>query len=206
MGKRMLIAFIPEKEVIENMKKVRKIAGIKPKRNSAPHITIVDNTYSDIKKVDKELKKISKEFSPFNAKIRGFDTFVVNKKLRIERYKQNNSLIYMIKKNPLMSKFRKKLFLKLDYLKTKERFGQWKKENPNLSKKALANIEKYGTPFGLNEWKFHVTMGLIPKEKTKEILEKIKELNLDKSWKISHFGLFVRKNGWVLFKKYSFNS
>ena len=202
----MLIAFIPEKEVIGNMRQVRKITGIKPKRNSAPHITIVDNTYSDINKVDKELKEISKEFSPFDAKIKGFDTFVVNKKLRIEKYQQKNSLIYLIKKNPLMNKFRKELFLKLDYLKTKERFGQWKKENPNLSKKALANIEKYGTPFGLNEWRFHVTMGLIPKDKTKEILEKIRGLNLNKTWKISHFGLFVRKNGWVLFRKYRFGS
>lgn len=202
----MLIAFIPKKEVIENMKKVRKIAGIKPKRNSAPHITIVDNTYSDIKKVDEELKKISKEFSPFNAKIKGFDTFVVNKKLRIEKYLQNNPLIYMVKKNPVMNKFRKNIFLKLNYLKTRERIGRYKRENPNLSKKALANVEKYGTPFGLNEWKFHVTIGLIPEDKTKEILEKIKKLNLSKSWKINHFGLFIRKNGWVLFKKYRFNS
>lgn len=203
MGKRMLIAFIPEKEVVNNMKKVRKIAGIKSKRNSAPHITIVDNTYSSIKKVDQELKKLSKEFSSFSARIKGLNTFIVNKNLKIEKYGQNNSLIYLIKKNLLMNKFRKELFTKLDYLKTKERLGAWKKENPRLSKTALANIEKYGTPFSMDEWKFHVTIGLIPKDKTKEIMKKIQGLNLSKSWKIKHFGLFVRKNGWVLLKKYS---
>ena len=79
-------------------------------------------------------------------------------------------------------------------------------ENPKMSKKGLANVEKYGTPFGLREWKFHITMGLIPKEKQKEILNKIQKLNLQESWNIDSFGLFVRKRGWVLFRKYYFKS
>lgn len=200
----MLVAFIPEKEAIKNMIKIRKIAGIKSKKNSAPHITIIDNSYSNVKDVDKELKKISKKFSQFNAKIKGLDIFVVNKKLKIERYKQHNSLIYMIKKNKLMERFRKELFQILNYLKTRERVGQWKRENPKISEKALESIEKYGTPFGLKEWKFHITIGLIPKKKQEKILNEIKKLNLKKIWKITHFGLFVRKNGWILSKKYSF--
>jgi len=209
MGKRMLIAFIPQKRVVDNLRKIRKIAKIKTEKGSGlrtPHITIIDDSYSNIKKVDKELRKISKITKPFIAKIKGLDTFVVNKKLKIERYKQNNSLIYMIKDNSQMNNFRRILYKKLNFLKTKERLKQWKKENPHMPKKALENVKKYGTPFGLNGWKFHTTIGLIPKTKQKEILNKIKKLNLSENWTINHFGLFIRKNGWVLFKKYSFDS
>lgn len=203
----MLIAFIPQKKLLQNLIKVRKIAGIKIKKNSGlktPHITIIDDSYSDLKQVDKELKEIVKSISPFVAKIKGLDTFDVNQNLKIKKYKQNNSLIYRIKDNPSMNKFRKELLIKLNPLKTKERLKQWTEENPKISKKALKNIEKYSTPFGLKGWKFHITIGLIPKEKQKEILKNIKKLNLQRSWKIDHFSLFVRKNGWTLSKKYYF--
>ncbi len=205
----MLIAFIPQKKVVKNLIKVRKIAGIKVKKNSGlrtPHITIIDNSYLDVKKVDKELKKIAKSISPFVAKIKGLDIFVVNQNLKIKKYKQSNSLIYMIKNNSSMNKFRRELLIKLNPLKTKERLRQWMEENPKMSKKGLANVEKYGTPFGLKKWKFHITMGLIPKEKQKEILNKIQKLNIQDSWDIDHFGLFVREKGWVLFRKYYFKS
>tara|TARA_Y100000310_G_scaffold228983_2_gene231346 strand:- start:3703 stop:3855 length:153 start_codon:yes stop_codon:yes gene_type:complete len=49
-------------------------------------------------------------------------------------------------------------------------------------------------------------MGLIPKEKQKEILNKIQKLDIHENWKIDHCGLFVRKRGWVLFGKYYFKS
>lgn len=205
----MLIAFIPQKKVVKKLLKVRKIAEIKVKKNSGlktPHITIIENSYLDVNRVDKELKKIAKSINPFVAKIKGLDTFVVNQNLKIKKYKQNNSLIYMIKNNLSMNKFRRELLIKLNPLNTKERLRQWMEENPKMSKEGLANVEKYGTPFGLKEWKFHITMGLIPKEKQKEILNKIKKLNLKESWKIDHFGLFVRKRGWVLFRKYYFKS
>jgi len=205
----MLIAFIPQKKVVKNLIKVRKIAGIKVKKNSGLktlHITIIENSYSDVEKVDKELKKIVKSSGPFVAEIKGLDTFVVNQNLQIKKYKQNNSLIYMIKNNLSMNKFRKELLKKLNPLKSKERLRQWMDENPQMSKKGLANVEKYGTPFGLREWKFHITMGLIPKEKQKEILNKIQKLNIQESFNIDSFGLFVRKRGWVLFRKYHFES
>lgn len=208
MGERVLIAFIPQKRVIDNLQKIRKIAGINIEKSSGlktPHITIIDDSYSNVKEVDKELKKIAKITKPFLAKIKGIDTFVVKKDLRIERYKENNSLVYLIKNNPQMNQFRKEIYKKLASLKTGERLKQWKKENLKMPKKVLENIEKYGTPFEMNEWKFHTTIGLIPKTKQKEILKKIEKLNLSGNWTIDHFGLFVRKNGWVLFKKYSFN-
>lgn len=205
MEKRVLIAFIPQKKIVENLKKIRKIAKIKIERNSGlktPHITIVDNSYFDIKRVDKELRKIAKSTKPFTVKIKGLNTFAVKKVLKIERYKQNNSLIYLIENNPRMSKFRKDVLTRLNFLKTNDRFEQWKRENPNISKTAIKNIKKYGTPFGLKEWKFHTTIGLIPKSKQKEILKKIERLNLSEEWHIGNFGLFVRKKGWILFKKY----
>jgi len=203
---RVLIAFMPSRKMRDNISKVRKIIGIKVEKNSGlktPHMTIIDNSYSDVKKVDKELGKIAKFTKPFVAKIKGLDTFVVNKKLKIEKYKQN-PLIYLIKNNPAMNKFRRDLLIQIDSLKTKERLKQWMKENPEMSKKGLVNVEKYGTAFGLREWKFHTTIGLIPKIKQKEILERIHKLNIQDNWEINHFGLFVRKNGWVLFKKYYF--
>jgi 2'-5' RNA ligase len=207
MGKRVLIAFIPQKKVVQNLIKVRKIAGIKVKKSSGlktPHITIIDNSFSDIRKVDKELKEISRSFKPFTIKFKGIDTFVVKGAIGIEKYNQTNSLIYMVKNNPSINKFRRELIIKLNPLKTKERLKQWIGENPKLSKRSLANIEKYGTPFGLKEWKFHTTMGLIPKEKQKEILKKIKKLNFQGSWKIDHFGLFIRKNGWIILLLFSY--
>ncbi|MAH49504.1 hypothetical protein CMI37_27015 [Candidatus Pacearchaeota archaeon] len=140
----MLVAFIPQKKVVKNLAKVRKIAGIKVKKSSGlktPHITIIDNSYSDVEKVDKELRKIAQSISPFAAKIRGLNTFAVNQKLKIKKYKQNNSLIYMIKNNLAMNKFRKELLTRLNSLKTKERLQQWIKENPQMSKKGLANVE-----------------------------------------------------------------
>lgn len=209
MGKRLLIALTPQKKVVENLFKIRKIVGINIKKRSGlktPHITIVDNSFSDIRKVDKELKEIAKSFKPFSAKINGLDTFVVKKAIGIERYKRNNSLIYRIKNNSSLIRLRKELLKRLDYLKTSDRLMHWIKENPKISQKNLVNIKKYGTPFGLREWKFHTTIGLITKKKQKNILKKIKKLNLQESWKIDHFGLFVRKNnGWMLFKKYYFN-
>ena len=87
----MLIAFIPQKKVVKNLIKVRKIAGIKVKKNSGlktPHITIIENSYSDVEKVDKELKKIAKTSGPFVAKIKGIDTFVVNQNLQIKKSKK----------------------------------------------------------------------------------------------------------------------
>ena len=60
-GKRMLIAFIPNKNFEKNLAKVRKTAGIKIKKNSGlktPHITIIDNSYSNMEEVDRKLKKI----------------------------------------------------------------------------------------------------------------------------------------------------
>jgi hypothetical protein len=205
MEERLLIAFIPQKKVIENLAKIRKIAGIKNKNNSAPHITIIDNSYLDIKKVDRELKEIADMTHPFIAKIQGLDTFVVKRDLKIERYRKNNSLIYLIKNNHQLKRIRKEILFKLDYLKTPERINQWIKENPKISKKALSNIKKYGTPFGLKEWKFHITIGLIPKAKKKKILYKIHKLDLENSWIINNFGLFIRKKGWIIYKKYQFN-
>ena len=204
---RMLIAFIPEKKVVDNVSKVRKIVGIKIKRHDGlktPHITLIDNSYSNVKDVDKKLKEISKSFNSFSVKIKGFDTFVVNEKLKIEKYKQNNSLVYMFENNVSMNKFRKELIKKLNPLQTEERIEEWIKENPTISKKSLSNIKKYGTPFGLREWKFHTTIGLIPKRKQKETLNKIKKLNIQEDLIIGHFGLFLRKGSWKLFKKYYF--
>jgi len=203
---RLLIALIPQKEIVDNLQKIRKIADIKTARGSGlktPHITLVDNSFSSIKRVDIELKKIAKSFKPFNAKIKGLDTFIVKKVSGIERYKQNNSLIYRIKTDKNLYDLRKKILKRVDYLKTQERLEQWKKENPLLSEKALNNIKKYGTPFGLKEWKFHTTVGLIPKTKIKNIMSKIKKLDLQNIIRINNFGLFVRKDGWKLYKKYN---
>lgn len=207
MGQRMLIAFIPQKKVVDKVSKVRKSAGIKIEKTSGlktPHITLIENSYSNVKDVDKKLKEISKSFNSFSVKIKGFDTFVVNKKLKIERYKQNNSLVYMFENNSSMNKFRKELIKKLNPLQTEERIEQWEKQNPTISKKGLSNIKKYGTPFGLREWKFHTTIGLIPKTKQKDILKKIKKLNIQEDVIINHVGLFLRKGTWKLFKKYNF--
>ncbi len=207
MGERLLIAFIPQKRVVKNLDKVRKLAKIKIEANSGlktPHITLIDNSYSSVEEVDKILKGISKSTNPFIAKLEGLATFSVNQKLKIKKYEQNNSLIYMIEKNNSMKDFREKLLAKLSRLNTEERFKQWIKENPKISQEGLTNVKKYGTPFGLEEWRFHITIGLIPKEKQNEILKKINKLNLQNSWKIDCIGLFVRKKSWVLYKKYSF--
>jgi len=204
-SQRLLIALIPQKEIVAKLNKIRKIAGIKARKTSGlrtPHITIVDNSFSDIKKVDKELSKIAKSLTSFNAMVKGLDTFIVKKSLRIEKYKQNNSLIYRIEGNSQLKNLRKEILKRLDYLKTSERLKQWIKENPEISSKSIKNIEKYGTPF--KDWEFHATIGLIPKQKQGEILNKIKKLDLQKSWKIDCFGLFIRKDGWKLYKKYNF--
>jgi len=201
--RRMLIALIPQKEIVNNLEKIRRIANIKANERSAPHITIVDNSFEGIKKVDKKLREIAKSLKPFDSKVKGIDTFTVTKNLGIERYKQNNSLIYRIKNDSNLNNLRKEILKKLDYLKTSERLEQWIKENPKLSKRSLISIKKYGTPFGLKEWKFHTTIGLIPKEKQKEILHKIKQLDIQKKMVVDSFSLFVRKNGWKLYKRYN---
>jgi murein DD-endopeptidase MepM/ murein hydrolase activator NlpD len=204
-SQRLLIALIPKKEIVNNLNKIRKIVGIKAKESSGlrtPHITIVDNSFSNIKEVDKELSKIVKSLKPFNALIKGIDTFIVEKSFKIEKYKENNSLIYRIKNNSHLNNLRKEILRRLDYLKTSERLKQWVKENPKISSKSIKNIKKYGTPF--KDWKFHTTIGLIPKQKQGEILNKIKKLDLQKNWKIDCFGLFIRKDGWKLYKKYNF--
>jgi len=207
MNRRLLIAFIPPKDITNNLSKIRNIAGIKVKKSSGlntSHITIIDNTFSDINKLDKELKKFMNENKSFLVDVRGFDTFAVKKSVGINRYRKQNSLIYLIDKNARMNKFRKTLSEKVDYLKTQKRINQWVKENPNLSEKSLENINKYGTPFGLKEWKFHTTVGMIPKDKVKEIMKNIDKLDIKKKFEINSVGIFVRKNGWKLYKKYNF--
>jgi len=203
---RLLIALIPQKEIVDNLNKIRKMAGVKKKKKSAPHITIVDNSFSSIKKVDEELKKIAKLPRPFNAHVKGIDTFIVKKTTGIERYKHKNSLMYRIKNSSQLNNLRREILKRLDYLKTPASLNQWKKENPSLSEKALKNIKKYGTPFGLKEWKFHTTIGLIPKKKQKEILNKIRPLDIRRTMIINSLGLFIRKNGWKLYKKYKFKN
>lgn len=206
MGQRMLVAFIPPEEVVRNMEKVRELAEGKIQAGAnleAPHITLIDNSYADVEKVDKVLRKIAKSTKPFVAEIKGLDTFNVNRKLKIEKYVQHDSLIYMIKKNTAMSRFRKEILGKLKPWQTDERAAQWIAENPKLSKGALNNILRFGTPFGLKEWKFHATIGLIPKLHQKDILKKIQKLNYTKDWNLNRFALFVREDGWKLVSEYS---
>ena len=205
----MLIAFTPSNKVVSNLVKIRKIAKIDIKKGSGlkiPHITIIDNSFLDIEKVDMELKRFAKSFKPFSAKIKGIGLFVVKNSIGLKKYKQKDSLIYLVKNNNSLIKFREELLKKLDYLKTDDRLKQFMEENPKLSNRNLMNIKKYGSPFGLKEWKFHTTIGLIPRKKKEEIMEKIKKLNLQENWEIDHFSLFVRKDGWVLFKKYYLKS
>ncbi len=166
------------------------------------HITIIDNSFSDIKRVDKQLKKFSQIQKPFLIKIKGIDSFAVKKKIGIKKYSHKDSLIYLIENNNSLVKIRKNLLKQLNHLTTKDRLIQWLEENPYLSKRSLDNIKKYGTPFGLKEWKFHVTIGLISKEKKKNTIDKIKKLNIQESFIIDHIELFIRKNGWTPFKKY----
>jgi len=206
MGEQILIAFIPQKRVVNNQQKIRKLAGIKVAKKSGlntPHITIIDNSYSDIKEIKQELQNIIKETKPFTAKIKGLETFKVKKSLKIEKYQGNNSLIYLIKNNPKMYKFRREALKALRPLRTEEKLKQWKKDNPNASKRSIKNMGEFGSAFGGKEWVFHSTVGLIPKTKEREILTKIKKLHLSKEWTIKEIGLFRRKNGWKLVKKYS---
>ena len=85
---RMLIAFVPEKEIISRLDKARKLAKIKIKKGSGlktPHITIVDNSFSNIEEVDKTLEKIARSTKPFSARIISFDTFEIKQSLKIEK-------------------------------------------------------------------------------------------------------------------------
>jgi len=203
-GKRLLISFIPPKKIVDNLSKIRKIAGITVKKGSGskvPHVTIVDDSFSDILEVSKRLKEIVENTKKFVVRIKGINTFNVDQKLKIEKYKET-PLIYLMGDNPRMSKFRMKIIRELSSLKTKDRLNQWKKENPKLSKKGLGNVRKYGTAFGPKEWKFHTTVGLIPKEKKKEILKKLDKLNIKENWEIDSFALYERQNSWKLIKKF----
>ena len=205
MGERLLVAFVPPVKITKNLEEIREILGEEIQAGASlktPHITIVDNSYVNIKNVEKALGKIAKTFSPIITETKGIDTFNVNKKLKIEKYAQNNSLIYMIKSNPSMNKLRKEILKSLKPLQTGERLAQWKEQNIGLSKRALFNINKYGTPFSLKEWKFHATVGLIPRKKQKEILNKIQKFNVVDSLRFDKFVLFVRKERWEMVKEY----
>ncbi len=208
MGERILVAFIPDKRIIENQKRIREVVGLKIKEGSGlntPHITIIDNTYSDIKEVDKKLKNVVSEISSFSVKIKGLDFFRIKKNLGINLYQEKDSLIYLIEKNSKMYKIRRKILEELSRLRTDEKFNEWNKENPKASRRSLENMRKYGSAFGGKEWKFHSTIGLIPKTNQKNILKKIEELDLSKDFEIKGFALFRRDGGWKLYKKYAFN-
>ena len=62
--------------------------------------------------------------------------------------------------------------------------------------------KKYGPAFGPEEWRFHETIGLIPKKDKREILNKIKKLNFEKEFKFDAIALFKRDNGWKFVKEY----
>jgi hypothetical protein len=192
---------IIKKEIYRLKNKVIDKCGYQQQVKESPHMTFLVNNFTNIGKVDKVLKKVTRHYSTFNVEVNGITYF--------HPKKSGTYILYLVvKKSENLERLQKEIVVETykfshgcllqDYLRNNIPGYRYTREE-------RTNIKNYGFPYVGRNWIPHISIAILSSECFKIVVgEDILKTKFQHSFTLKKIDFFKYNQRWHTFKNYRF--
>jgi len=196
----LLVGINPPKKLNDKIcrykSEVKKLCGYQDEVDVPPHITFVVNNFSNLNSMDRILKGLVHDFSPFVVEVDGMGYFPQMRK---------RALYARVIKTPILEKLQRRIVIDTTKLSQGCLLQEYMRmHNPDFKyiSEEAENVNKYGYPYIGEIWQPHVTVAILDESCFESVGRKLLSENIKDRFELEYVTCYTYDNNWKPWKNY----